>query len=93
MGGAVGMTMVGLYYPIVDKDEPEVTVVRYLDNFHVCQRKPLVRGRKQIIADTNDSFIARLIASEVQRFLDSSRVRHDTATKHPHCLPKRRRQK
>lgn len=92
MGGAVGMSMVGLYYPIMDKKEPEVTVVRYLNNFHVCQRK-LEKGLKQIIADTNDAFIARLIASEVQRFLDSSKVRHDTATKHPHCLPKRRRRK
>lgn len=79
MGGAVTMSSVGLFYPILDSEEPDVTIVRYLDNFHICQRKWSEPGLKEIIADTRDHVLARLIAAEVQRFLDTKSV-HELRT-------------
>ena len=83
MGRVRCLTSVGLYYQVTDKKEPEVTVVRCFDNFHVCQRERMRPNLKKIVADTQDSYLARMIAGEIQRILDSTHIQTDVAMKPP----------
>jgi len=83
MGGAVSMTSVGLFYQILDKNEPNVTVVRYLNNFHVCMRSRFDERLKEIIADTKDILIANLVAGELNRIDCAAQVYGDESPIHP----------
>lgn len=81
MAGAVGLSIVGSGYMITDKTESDVTVVRYLDNYHICLRR--TPDWKEIIADTGDALIAKMVASQILLIHETSLVRTDISKKPP----------
>jgi hypothetical protein len=94
MGGACGMTMVGLGYQITDPTEPDVTVVRYLDQFHICLRHRIEQNWKEILADTKDMLLAKLIAAELSKIHAAGYVTTRLAEERPTCkLLRRKRRK
>ena len=90
MGGAIGMTQVGAIYQVTDPEEPDVTIVRYLDQWHVCRRDQANPKVKEIVADTNDHLLAQMVAHELQRLLSAGGVREHVVSRPPKPRRKRR---
>jgi len=83
MSRAVSLSSVGLSYVVTDESEPDVTVVRYLNNFHVCQRSRLNREWKEIIADTRDMLLAKMIAGQLSLMHEAGFVTTELASQRP----------
>jgi hypothetical protein len=83
MSGVGSGSVVGLCYPVLSDDESDVTVVCFGNNFHVCRRVWTEPKWKEIIADTRDHFVAKLIAVEVQRLLDTRQVTEQVSRNAP----------